>query len=125
MNPRRHALRGHAAFSRVFASGRRIDGSLVQCFVVIEPAGNPELKVGFAVSSRAYKAVWRNRLRRLLREAFSRHEESLLEKLDGSGMSATMILAFKARLQVDIRRLRIHPVSADIAGICRQLQALL
>lgn len=124
MNRRRHALRGDAAFSRVFASGRRIDGTLVRCVVILQPARDPELRVGYAVSSRAYTAVLRNRLRRLMREAFAEQQESLLESLQRRGMSASIVFSFKSYTQADVRRLKVHPIRMDVSGICKQLLAL-
>jgi len=121
----RHALRGHAAFSRVFAAGRRFEGVLVRCIVVLEPASNPEMNVGYAVPSRAYTAVWRNRLRRLMREGFARERDSLKEALERRGMSASIIFAFKPQGQSLARRLKLEPVSAEITALCSRVRDIL
>ncbi len=121
----RHALRGHAAFGRVFAAGRRLEGTLLRCIVVLEPAPNPQMNVGYAVSSRVYTAVWRNRLRRLMREGFALQQESLAEALQRRGMSASIVFAFKPHPQSFIRRLKLQPVGEEIADLCTQLRGIL
>ena len=125
MRRRRHALRGVAAFSRVFASGRRIEGALVRCIVMVEPAPDPELRIGFAVSSKAYSAVWRNRLRRLMREAVAAHRGPLEEALHRGGMSASIIFSFNQRAGADVRKLTLSPIAEEIQRHCRRLEGML
>lgn len=125
MKRRRHALRGHAAFSRVFASGRRIEGALVRCVAVIEPAPIPELRIGYAVSSKAYSAVWRNRLRRLMREAVAAHRGPLEAALRRGGMSGSIVFSFNQRAGADVRKLTLPPIATEIGGHCRRLEGML
>ena len=67
--PRRtDRLRGEAAFARVFHSGQRLETSRVQ--VVAVPAAEGSGRIGYVIGRRQLpRAVDRNRLRRLLREA--------------------------------------------------------
>jgi len=97
----------------------------VRCIVVLEPASNPEMNVGYAVSSRVYTAVWRNRLRRLMREGFALQRESLMDDLKRRGMSASIIFAFKPQAQSGVRRLKLEPVSTEIANLCSRLRGML
>lgn len=122
MKQTRHALRGYGAFRRVFALGQRVDGTLVRCAVLVEMSAQTGLRVGYAVSSRAHNAVRRNRLRRLMREAFARERGLLLEEVGEKGRSLSLVFSFKGGPGVDIRRLKLPVVHADIAGICRQLR---
>lgn len=125
MKPRGHVLRGRSAFSRVFALGQRIDGTLIRSFALVERSEGSSLRVGYAVSSRVYGAVRRNRLRRLMREAFRSERESLVLALRASGNSADLIFSVKRIPPGEVARLTLFPVQADIAGICRQLRAQL
>ena len=118
-------LRGRSAFSRVFALGERIDGTLIRSFALVERSQKSSLRVGYAVSSRTYGAVKRNRLRRLMREAFRDEQASLLLALETAGSSAELILAVKKIPPADVKRLTVFPVRGDLAGICRQLKARL
>jgi len=97
----------------------------VRCVVLLQPASEPELRVGYAVSSKAYTAVMRNRLRRLMREAVVKQREPLWESLKRKSMSASIVFSFKSYTQVDVHRLRIHVVATDVGGICKQLLAML
>ncbi len=99
-----------------------MEGALLRCIVVLEPDPNPVMNVGYAVPSRAYTAVLRNRLRRLMREAFAREQETLEEALRGRGVSASIIFAFKAQPQSQVRRLKLQPVREEIADLCCRLR---
>jgi hypothetical protein len=67
----------------------------------------------------------RNRLRRLMREAVAKQREPIWESLKRRSMSASIIFSFKSYTEVDLRRLKVHVVAADIGGICKQLLAML
>ncbi len=68
---RRFRLTGVGAFETIFRDGRRRDGDLLQ--LIFAPAGAPPGRVGYVVGRKAFpRAVDRNRVRRLLREAVRR-----------------------------------------------------
>lgn len=81
--------------------------------------------MGYAVSSKTYGAVRRNRLRRLMREGFRAERTSVLLALQASGNSAELIFSVKRIPVQDVARLTVFPVQADIAGICQRLKARL
>ena len=68
---RDHRLRGRHAFARVYeARVSRRGGPLV---LYARPSEVPHWRLGLSVSRRVGKAVRRNRIKRLLREAFRLH----------------------------------------------------
>jgi ribonuclease P protein component len=95
-------------FDAVFRTGRRLEGAWLQ--LIVAPAAGPG-RVGFVVGKRALpRAVDRNRLRRLLREAArkahaSAHHHDLIlrlktpcsrDELDLVAAEAAMLLAVGA-----------------------------
>jgi hypothetical protein len=57
-----------------------------------------------------------------MREAFAGERSGLLEALGGTGRRLSAVFAFKSSRAVDIRRLKVQAVCADMAGVCRQLR---
>ena len=102
-----------------------MEGTLVRCMVLLEPAPNPRMNVGYVVARRAYTAVLRNRLRRLMREGFALERTRLEDSLKRRSISASIIFMFKPHSSGHIRRLKLAPVSAEIAMHCKQLRELL
>jgi ribonuclease P protein component len=73
---RRYRLRGAAQFAAVFRAGRRIEGTRLQ--LVAAPATAGVGRVGYIIGSRQLRrAIDRNRLKRMLREAIASRREQL------------------------------------------------
>jgi ribonuclease P protein component len=70
-------LRGYQSFSTVLSTGRSLKAGSVRCFYAVDEGPKAGLRVGFSVSRRVYKAVARNRLRRLMKEAYRVNRQAL------------------------------------------------
>lgn len=63
-------LRGHQSFSTVLSKGKALQSGVLRCFFLPGDEGKAGIKVGFAVSRSVQGSSPRNRLRRLMREAY-------------------------------------------------------
>lgn len=71
-------------FEKVFSSGITLltKDRLLRAVFVIEPNKNESgIKIAAAVSKKAGKAVWRNRVKRLIKEAYRQNKKSLMENV--------------------------------------------
>ncbi len=118
-------LRGPRAFTDLMTGGDSLDGELMRCWFRTGSGEGPPLVAGFAVSSRRYSAVRRNRLRRLMRAAFDGEHDGLVTALNASGKNLAMVFLFKGRRGLDERRLGLEPVRRDLAALCRSVAARL
>ena len=66
--PRHHRLGGRDAFRRVYDAGTRASRGPLTGYVVLNALGHPRL--GLSVSRRVGTSARRNRIKRLLREAY-------------------------------------------------------
>ena len=57
-------------FGHTMLRGGQIEGKFLRCYYLLSEESETPLRVGFAVSSRVFNAVRRNRIKRMLREAF-------------------------------------------------------
>lgn len=63
-------LRGHQSFSTVLSKGNTLQSGVLRCFFLLGDGDQKDLKVGFAVSRSVRGSALRNRLRRLMKEAY-------------------------------------------------------
>jgi RNase P protein component len=91
------------------------------CIYRIERTGNAALHVGYAVSSKRFNAVRRNRIRRLMREAVRMECAALCVALLQHSVSADCVLMFRPRPDTDLERLSLAPFRSDIADLFGRL----
>lgn len=114
-------LRGRGAFSSLFEQGTKLDSGLLRCFFRYERGAGTPLRAGFSVSSRAFNAVKRNRIRRLMRAAFDA-EAPVLRSAAGSG-TISIVVVFRGRPGPRVERLALAAVQSDMRTLCLQCTA--
>ena len=84
-------LKKNYEFSKVFSKGKYYSGKAIEAFILNNNTKSNYL--GLAISSKAGHAFQRNRLKRLLRENYSKVENSIM-----AGISIVFLLKKKANI---------------------------
>jgi ribonuclease P protein component len=80
--PRAARLLSRGHFDRVFKQGRKVVDRRLVVWIVPSPEGATHSRVGLSVSRKVGNAVQRNRVKRLLREAYRRAARDISPPLD-------------------------------------------
>lgn len=93
--PKSDIIRSSREIGELLRKGKRYTGNHVSVFYFSHPpsATQTELSVAFTVSRRIRRAVDRNRLKRLMREAFRLNRERLLSALGGKETSSSIVFS--------------------------------
>ncbi len=111
-------MRGRGAFEAVFVHGQRVQRPRIRCVFVLEPGAANSIRVGFAVPKRTGSAVKRNRIKRLMREAFRREEDEFTEHLRHASLSATLVFVFKPpEDSAALARIRFAELHREISAL--------
>jgi ribonuclease P protein component len=92
--PRKQRLRGYGSFTRIMAGGVSVAAGPLRCFVLSKASSDPTVMAGFAVTKSVRGSVHRNRVRRLMREAYRTHKESLLEVVQQMSLSVQLVILY-------------------------------
>jgi ribonuclease P protein component len=110
-----------ADFHRILSGGRKFEGDMLSCFVLQSPCSatdrEPGVKVGFAVRRLFKKAVDRNRLKRLMREAYRLHKQIITTRAGKASTQLLLVFLYSPKH----RSLLPHPSAHAILGEMKTL----
>jgi ribonuclease P protein component len=110
-------LRGHGAFKEVLTKGRRLRGNHIFCYLLRVSSERKEavpVQAGFAVSRGVKSAVKRNRVRRLMREAYRLNKGKVMKLVVGQGRRFKIVFLCKESTGKNVAELKLKDVDLDI-----------
>jgi ribonuclease P protein component len=116
---------GGASFKKILRVGERIDAGQLRSHVLVRPGEPVALRAGYAVWGRKCNAVQRNRLRRLLREAFARERAVLLRSLEDVRCEVSVIFVLRCPENTNVKTIRWSALRENMETACRTIAARL
>jgi ribonuclease P protein component len=121
-------LRGYSVFSDVLKNGESIRGSALHCYVLKKKreAGAPAVLAGFTVPRRDVPlAVGRNKLKRLMREAFRTNKMRLVEAVQKTDLQLSIVFLYKQKSGTDIRRVHYAHVESELKDMTAKIISMI
>ena len=115
-------VRGKKRLQEIFTTGTEFEGSLLRSRVRIYPRKNePRIKIGFIPGRSIKRAVDRNRVKRLMREAYRLHKSILLQPALFSQHNIEVIFIYTPKVPAQIASLTLRETEADVKTILKSI----
>lgn len=80
------------------------------------------IKTAFAVSSKSGNAVWRNRIKRLLRESFRLNKNRLLKMVKSKDLELLIVFSPNIINQINNKKISLKEVMPEIINLINQVR---
>jgi ribonuclease P protein component len=117
-------IRSKNEFDLLYSNGRTII-SASQKFKAVyffEKKLNPEVKVAFAVHRKAGKAVWRNRVKRLLRVSYRLNKELLIDSCVSKDKFLLVAFSPYSVNSRNFNKINLKDIMPDIAELIENIR---
>jgi len=97
--------------------------NLLKSYILIKKeAENPGVKFAAAVSKKAGKAVWRNRIKRLLKESYRQNKQSILNKSIEKKISLFIIISPNRLSEKNNKNIYLHDISSAAIELIEKIE---
>jgi len=120
-------LRGYSVFSDILKSGEFVQGPGLRCYFKKKRRENGETSVraGFAVARKDVPlAVDRNRLKRLMREAFRRNKARINTAAKNKDLEIDLVLILKILRGAEVRKIQYTTVEGALTEVLAKIISL-
>jgi len=118
-------IRGKRVFESIFEQGRRIRSEYIQGIVLDSPGRHPDtpgVLVAAVVPKAAGKAAWRNRVRRLIREAYRNNKEILRPSGERPDRTLNVVFLWSPRTRPAPVTVPFTLVREEITGLLHRIR---
>jgi len=123
VHPTIESLRGFGTFTRVISHGKKFEQKPLKAFMLSSVAQKTELCIGFAVTRGIRKAVHRNLVKRLMREAFRSNREEYTALVD-SGMRTEIVFLYNGGIILPSKKNRRESINQAFAGLSSTMKSV-
>jgi ribonuclease P protein component len=113
-------IKSKKEFSLVYSAGTVIysdDRKFKVNIYKIENIDSPSVKAGFAVHRKSGIAVWRNRVKRLLRESFRLNKKRLIDWSSEKKISVLLVFSPSSINQKNYRKIYLQDIMPQVVNI--------
>ncbi len=113
-------------FELVFSSGKKIycySNNIKAVYSIVKKPGVAGLKVGFAVHGRSGSAVWRNRIKRLLRQAFRLNKKTVLSHCLETGILLFLVFSTHSLNQKKSNKISYASIERDVIELMEKIKS--
>ena len=120
--PSIESLSGFGAFTRVITRGKRYEKQPIKAFVLSSLSKRTSLHVGYAISKKIRTAAHRNRLKRLMREAFLAEKADLIKQLS-FGTLVEIVFMYNGNIEITPTMVRFSTIAQALSALCSMIIA--
>jgi ribonuclease P protein component len=110
-------LKGFDAFTRVIARGKKYEIHPINAFVFLSIAKEPSLRIGYAVTKKIRIAAHRNRMKRLMREAFRSKKAEFIKQIKSDTL-VEIVFMYNGRTEIAPRLVRFASINRAFSDLC-------
>jgi ribonuclease P protein component len=126
--PSTQRLKQERDFKLVFSAGRVLfssDQKFKAIYYLEKNAGIPGIKIAVAVSKKAGKAVWRNRIKRLIKETYRLNKEQLFNKAVQNNFSLKVVFSLNNFNEKLMGKVGLQDIRDGIIGLMNKINSIL
>jgi ribonuclease P protein component len=112
-------------FEKVYSSGKTFysSGLLIKSIYTIDPYKNFEgVKIAVAVSKKAGKAFWRNRIKRLIKEAYRLNKISIVEKARKKNVGVMIVFNPNRLSESKNKKVLLNDIKENVIELINNIQ---
>lgn len=122
---RKERITNKKQFDEIYASGKTVysaDRKLKAVYNISKEDENPGVKMAVAVSRKAGKAFWRNRIKRLIKEAFRLNKEILTSPCIENQTLILVVFAANSLNQKNSRKINLNLITTPVVDLLNKLK---
>lgn len=110
-------------FEKVYSSARVLFSSdnFIKMHFLFVDSDISGVKIAAAVSKKAGKAVWRNRVKRLIKETYRLNKNPLLEKVLANKIQVLLIFSPNKLSEASNKKIYLHNVSPGVVELMNKI----